>query len=129
MALIRCSECDREVSDKAKSCPHCGNPISATAAAKPRAGSSAAPAASRHAAAMVAAVILAVAFVSNPSSDRHRSKIREALAERNPVASFLGANQLAAFAAGYHSFGIGSYTALDDRIVSVGAFGMVFVRD
>lgn len=24
MALIRCSECDKEISDKAKQCPHCG---------------------------------------------------------------------------------------------------------
>lgn len=27
MALIKCSECQREISDKAKSCPNCGNPI------------------------------------------------------------------------------------------------------
>lgn len=27
MALIECSECEKEVSDKAKSCPNCGNPI------------------------------------------------------------------------------------------------------
>lgn len=37
MALIKCSECGREVSDKAGSCPGCGAPIStkATAAAAP----------------------------------------------------------------------------------------------
>lgn len=29
MALIRCPECRREVSDKAASCPHCGAPIAA----------------------------------------------------------------------------------------------------
>lgn len=28
MALINCTECGKEVSDKAISCPHCGNPIS-----------------------------------------------------------------------------------------------------
>ncbi len=28
MALLKCSECGGEVSDKAVSCPHCGNPIS-----------------------------------------------------------------------------------------------------
>jgi len=28
MALILCSECKKEVSDKAFSCPHCGAPIS-----------------------------------------------------------------------------------------------------
>lgn len=27
MALIKCSECGREVSDKAESCPQCGAPI------------------------------------------------------------------------------------------------------
>lgn len=26
MALIKCSECGNEISDKAKMCPHCGNP-------------------------------------------------------------------------------------------------------
>jgi hypothetical protein len=28
MALIKCDECGRDVSDKASSCPNCGNPIS-----------------------------------------------------------------------------------------------------
>lgn len=27
MALIKCDECGKDVSDKAKKCPHCGNPI------------------------------------------------------------------------------------------------------
>ena len=27
MALIKCSECGKEVSEKAANCPHCGNPI------------------------------------------------------------------------------------------------------
>jgi len=27
MALIKCSECSKEVSDKANACPSCGNPI------------------------------------------------------------------------------------------------------
>lgn len=27
MALIKCSECGKEVSDKASSCPNCGAPI------------------------------------------------------------------------------------------------------
>lgn len=29
MALVKCSECQKEISDKAESCPHCGNPINA----------------------------------------------------------------------------------------------------
>jgi hypothetical protein len=27
MALIKCSECDKDISDKAASCPFCGNPM------------------------------------------------------------------------------------------------------
>ena len=27
MALIKCSECGKEISSKAKACPNCGNPI------------------------------------------------------------------------------------------------------
>ena len=27
MSLIKCSECGKEISDKAKTCIHCGNPI------------------------------------------------------------------------------------------------------
>ena len=28
MALIKCSECGKQISDKAKTCPNCGNQIS-----------------------------------------------------------------------------------------------------
>ncbi len=28
MALIKCSECGKDVSDKAPACPNCGNPLS-----------------------------------------------------------------------------------------------------
>ena len=27
MSLIKCSECGKEISDKATACPSCGNPI------------------------------------------------------------------------------------------------------
>lgn len=30
MSLIECSECKKEVSDKAQDCPGCGNPIAGT---------------------------------------------------------------------------------------------------
>jgi len=28
MALVKCSECSKEISDKATACPFCGNPLS-----------------------------------------------------------------------------------------------------
>ena len=31
MALIKCLECNRDVSDKAANCPHCGYPLGRTA--------------------------------------------------------------------------------------------------
>ena len=38
MALVRCGECGKEVSERAAQCPHCGNPIAAaqTPPAPPR---------------------------------------------------------------------------------------------
>ncbi len=33
MALVKCSECGKEVSDKAAACPGCGAPIAATSPA------------------------------------------------------------------------------------------------
>lgn len=30
MALIKCNECGKEISDQATTCPHCGNPVSQT---------------------------------------------------------------------------------------------------
>ena len=34
MALIKCEECGKEVSEKAASCPNCGNPINKTTESK-----------------------------------------------------------------------------------------------
>ncbi len=75
----------------------------------------------------VAAVILAV--VLNPSADRHREKIKEAIAERSQLEKLLGIGQLTSFVSRYHSLGIASYTTVDDKVTSVGAFGIVFVPD
>ena len=35
MALIHCPECNKEISDKAKTCPHCGCPVEETNAKVP----------------------------------------------------------------------------------------------
>lgn len=39
MAIIKCPECGKDVSDKARNCPHCGNPID-TKVYCPKCGSS-----------------------------------------------------------------------------------------
>jgi hypothetical protein len=71
---------------------------------------------------------LALAFVLNPSADRHRAAIKDAAAERSPLARVLGVGAMAAFASRYHSWGVCSYTTVSDRTLSIGAFGIVHVR-
>ena len=73
------------------------------------------------------AVVLALAFLLNPSPERHRTKIRDVTGERSPVAGMLGLGALAAFASHYHSLGVASYTQAGERLLSVGALGVVFV--
>lgn len=77
----------------------------------------------------VLAALLVLAFVLNPSPERHREKIKAAIAERSPLAGALGLGAMAAFVSNYHSLGIASYTTAGERTLSWGAFGMVFVAD
>jgi len=77
--------------------------------------------------ALLAAAVTAAAFVFNPSAEQHRDKIRQAVAERSPIAGVLGIGALTAFASTYHPLGVASYTTVNGRTVSVGALGMVFV--
>jgi len=79
------------------------------------------------ASAAVGGALVAAAFVLNPSPDQHRAEIRTAVAERSPLAAVLGVGALTAFASTYHPLGIASYTTVNGRTVSIGAFGMVFV--
>ena len=75
---------------------------------------------------LVGGAIVALAFVLNPSPDQHRAKIKEAIAERNQLAGLFGLGALAAMASTYHPLGVTSYTTVNDRVVSIGALGMVF---
>ena len=61
-------------------------------------------------------------------SDRDREEIRQAVAERSPLAKLLGIGAVTAFVSTYHPLGVASYTTVNGRVVSIGAFGMVFVR-
>ena len=76
---------------------------------------------------LAAGAILVLAFLLNPSPERHRLKIKEVTGERSPIAGMLGLGALTAFASNYHSLGVASYTKAGDRVLSVGALGVVFV--
>ncbi len=76
---------------------------------------------------VVTAAVVAAAFVFNPSPDRHRMKIKEAMAQRSSIARVLSLGSFAAFASNYHSLGVASYTKVGDRLLSVGFMGYVHV--
>jgi hypothetical protein len=75
------------------------------------------------------AATLFLAFVLNPSPERHRARIKEDIGNRSQLAAALGLGSVAAFASTYHSLGIASYTTAGDRTLSFGVFGMVFVME
>lgn len=77
---------------------------------------------------VVVAAVIALAFVLNPSPERHRARIQQAVGERSPIAGLLGLGSLTAFVSNYHTLGVASYTTAGDRVLSVGVFGIVFVR-
>ena len=70
---------------------------------------------------------IALAVVLNPSPDQHRAKIKEAVAARSQLEHLLGVGVLTAFASKYSTLGVLSYTTVNERIISVGLMGMVFV--
>ena len=78
---------------------------------------------------LVAAALAVLAVVLNPSAERHRAKIKEAIAERSQLNKALGVGHMTAFVSKYHSVWVGSYTTVNDKVTSVGAFGMVSVSD
>ena len=74
-------------------------------------------------------VLIGLAVLSNPSADKHRQKIKAAVAERSQLESMLGVGHLTAFASSYHSLGVVSYTKVGDKTTSFGVLGMVFVAE
>ncbi len=72
-------------------------------------------------------VIVVLAMALNPSGERHRTALREAVAERSPIAGALGLGALTSLATEYHSIGIASYTMFNDHVMTVGAMGLVHV--
>jgi len=78
---------------------------------------------------LLVAALLAASLALNPSAEKHRGKIKEAIAERSQVEKVLGLGHLAAFVAQYHSLGVASYTTVNGKVASVGAFGLVLTPD
>lgn len=79
--------------------------------------------------ALVTAAIFVAAIALNPSAEAHREKIKQATAERSPIAGALGLGALTAFVSSYHSWGVALYTTTGKgQVLSVGAFGVVVVR-
>lgn len=76
---------------------------------------------------IIAIGAIALAVVLNPSPEKHRETIKQAIAERSQLERLLGIGQLTSFASRYHSLGVASYTTVNDKLVSVGAFGVVFL--
>jgi heme O synthase-like polyprenyltransferase len=73
------------------------------------------------------AIAIALAFALNPPAEKHRDKIKTAIAERSQVERILGIGQLTSFVSTYHSLGVASYTTVNEKVTSIGVFGMVFV--
>lgn len=71
--------------------------------------------------------VIALALALNPSPEKHRENIKRVIAERSQVERVLGIGHLTSFVSQYHSLGVGSYTTVNDKLTSAGAFGMVFV--
>ena len=78
---------------------------------------------------IIAAVTVALAFALNPSPEKHRETIKEAIAKRSQFERVLGIGELTSFMSKYHSLGVASYTTVNERLSSYGAFGLVFVAD
>jgi hypothetical protein len=78
---------------------------------------------------VITGTAIALAFLLNPSPEKHRAEIKRAIAERSQIAKVLGMGALTAFASTYHSLGIASYTTVGEKNVSFGMFGMVFVSE
>lgn len=77
--------------------------------------------------AFAVALLLLLAVLLNPSAERHRARIKAAVAERSPLAGAVGLGALTAFTSTYHSLGVASYTTAGDRTLSYGALGVVVV--
>ena len=69
--------------------------------------------------------VVGLGFMFNPSLEQHQGKIKQSVADRSALAGMLGLGSLAALGASYHSLGVASYTVMNGKTETVGAFGVV----
>jgi hypothetical protein len=78
---------------------------------------------------IIAAIVIVLAFIFNPSPDKHREKIKDLVSERSLLNRTFQVGQFIAFASTYHSLGVASYTTVNEKTTSIGFMGMVFVME
>ena len=78
---------------------------------------------------IIIVAIIAAAFALNPSPEKHRTKISEAIAARSPLEGALGIGAITAFVSAYHPLGVASYTTVNGHLTSIGVLGVVFVLE
>jgi hypothetical protein len=78
---------------------------------------------------LIAAAIVVLAAITNPSPEKHREKIEELVSQRSLLQRTLGVGKFMAFASTYHSLGVASYTTVNEKTTSIGFLGMVFVME
>lgn len=79
--------------------------------------------------AAIGAAVVVLAFVLNPTADQHRERIKAAISERSLLSKAFGVGALTAFVSTYSSLGVASYATVNGCVVSIGAFGIVYVRN
>lgn len=72
-------------------------------------------------------VVAVVMFATNPGEEKHEEKIRETYSDENPVAGALGAAWLRSKTIDYTNYTVLSLSRIDDEVVGIGLFGMVYI--
>jgi|JFJP01.1.fsa_nt_gi putative Mn2+ efflux pump MntP len=73
-------------------------------------------------------VLLVVAYFTNPKSQTHKNKVTERFQEQNPITGALGLGSFVTnIALEYNDYQIFSLGKFDNKIISIGLFGMVFI--
>lgn len=80
---------------------------------------------------LIIAVILVLGFFLNPKYEKHKQQVAQQYKESNPITGALGVGKLVSeFGLSYHNYYVFSTcTTPNDKTLTVGAFGLVFVTN